>query len=107
MSENKLIVETKRYETNIKTLAKLEDQFEKGQYSYFAGTLCIDVPDLINDHKYVTVDVKAIETITDPLEKEIQYYASKMYEKYKGPRCSYYEQAVSNINRYNAEKCYE
>jgi len=99
---DRLIIETKRYETNINTLAKIKDYFKHGHYSYMAGTLCIKTPDLINDEGYVTIDIKPIGLILDPLEQEIMYYASKMYAKYKGSGFSFYDQAISNINEYKA-----
>ena len=99
---NDLITITKQYETNTNVLAKLKSMFKSESFSYFAGTLCINTPDLVNDHSYATIDVKPIHLITDPLEQEIMYYTSKMYEKYKGPKCSYYEQAVQNIKEYDA-----
>ena len=99
---DKLIIETKRYETHTATLAKLKDMFKNESYSYFAGTLAVNVPDLINDEAYVYVDVEPISEAMDTLESEIQYYTSKMYKKFKGSSCSFYKQAVRNINEYEA-----
>lgn len=104
MIDDKLVIETRRYETQINVLAKLKEMFKKESYSYFAGTLCIPVLDLITDEPYVAVDVNPIGESTDTLEYEIQYHVSKMYAKFKGSRCSYFVQAVKNIEDYESKQ---
>jgi len=101
---NELMHMTLLYETNKNTLSKIKDMYSKSQYAYFAGSLIIKSPDLVNAESYVSIDVIPINTIPDSIEQEIVYYASKMYKKFKGPKCSFYKQAIENIAEYKRNK---
>ena len=102
---DKLIFEVRRHETATNVLAKIKDMYKNGRYSYFAGSLTVNVPDLIKNDSYCTVNIKPIDEITCDIEREIMYYASLMYEKHKGKTCCFYDQAVKNIEEYK-ELCH-
>jgi len=103
-----LIDPIRRLERATLSIPIMKKHLENGSFSYIAGSLILNFKDPtyksrsgLVDPNFTTLNVEPLENCGESeLLREEQYLISKMYVKNKEKTCSYYEQALSNIEQY-------
>jgi len=82
----------------IPILEKLIDGEGLGFSAYYmGGSLILDMEDIVNDSRFISLTVKPIEDLEPGDEWRQQYLISRIYVLKKSGTCVFHKQAESNI----------
>jgi len=90
------------YENNLLTIDKLKYMHENDVFEYMAGSLFVQIRPPVQKpppgieksaYNYRILDVRPIDQLNDPLDIEVQYWTSKIYNKHKAEGYRFSNQA--------------